>query len=137
MTAGKVAAYAVVVGRALHQQQHQLEVVAGQLTADAEQLFGEERVGEDLGLRLRDDARDRSGAPGDEGAGAAWFGTYPSSSTAHRTFSTRASRTPLPPLTTRETPARSATAPRVGRDAEIWSDKERFFRDGNNLVPRE
>ena len=53
---------------------------------------------------------------------AAWFGTYPSSSTALRTRSTSGSRTPSPPLTTRDTvaldtPARAATASSVGRDA--------------------
>lgn len=53
---------------------------------------------------------------------AAWLGTYPSSSTARRTRSTSGSRTPSPPLTTRdtvarETPARAATASSVGRDA--------------------
>ncbi len=57
---------------------------------------------------------------------AAWFGTYPSSSTALRTLSTRGGRTPAPPLTTRETvardtPARSATASRVGRGPLVCS----------------
>lgn len=58
---------------------------------------------------------------------AAWFGTYPSSSTALRTWSTSGLRTPAPPFTTRETvaretPARAATASSVGRAsrAESW-----------------
>ena len=51
---------------------------------------------------------------------AAWFGTYPSSSTAWLTASRIATATVVDPFTTRETvaretPARRATASRVGR----------------------
>lgn len=69
MAAGQIAGDPVEVAAALHQKQHQLGVVQGKFAADATDLLGEERVGEDPELRLVDDHGDCAVAPGDQGPG--------------------------------------------------------------------
>src|SRR4051794_1875968 len=72
---------------------------------------------------------------------AAWLGTYPSSSTAWFTASRIATATVVDPFTTRETvaretPARLATASRVGRSRTTINSLQTVTADHSCVPPR-
>ncbi len=69
MPAREIPADPGVVVAPFGEQQYELGVAGGQLLADSAELEGEERVGEDPGLRFGDDDGDGVVPPGHQGAG--------------------------------------------------------------------